>query len=70
MRHQTLYSQNPDCSDYDGLSIVGINTDDQLFWAVDIWIVNNWIMFDKKVQCYKKNVKQLSKFPISIKKKP
>ena len=47
---------NFDCQDVGDLNIDGL-----LFRAVDIWIVNSWTMFGKKVVCYEKNAKQ---FPL------
>ena len=43
MDHLSLDNQNLDCSDFDDFNTAG-----QLFWIVCIWIVNSWIMFDKK----------------------
>ena len=38
-------SENPNCSDFDSFDI-----DYQLFWAVNIWIINSWIRFNKKAK--------------------
>ena len=47
------------------INFTRFDTDGQLFWAVNIWIVNSWNnMANKKVECYEKisNSKQFSKF--------
>ena len=53
VEHQqwTVGHQNPDCSDFDCLDIVG-----QLFRAAIIWMANanGWIIFKKNVEWYEK----------------
>ena len=53
--HRNLDSRNPDCSDFYGLNVDDLNIVDQLFWAVEILIVNRWIMFDIRVRCHEKH---------------
>ena len=53
-----MYLQNPDFLDsddldFDGLDVEGLDYDEQPFWAVDISIVNSWIIFI--VVYYEKN---------------
>ena len=52
MDHESL-----DCSNFDGLDVDSLNNNDQL-----IWIVNSWIIFNKKVECYENYAEQFSKF--------
>ena len=49
--------QNPCVSGFDGEDVDG-----HLFWFYNICIINSWIMFNKKGDCYVKNVKQYSEF--------
>ena len=64
VKHQNLDSQNPYCSDFDGVDVDGINIDGHLLCTVHIWIVNGWIIFDEKSKCYPKKTKTFSKLQI------
>ena len=63
--HRNRESQNPDCSDFNNLDADDLDIDGHLFWAIDIWIVNSWITFDKNVECFEKNFKKRNTLTIT-----